>query len=58
MCALEVAVTDAADDLIERKMLDDLYADFEDAGLIPLWTQLDGLMPATPQPAAVPHLWR
>ncbi|MBB5816142.1 gentisate 1,2-dioxygenase [Streptomyces collinus] len=51
-------MTDAADDLIERKMLDDLYADFEDAGLIPLWTQLDGLMPATPQPAAVPHLWR
>ncbi|MFD5838554.1 cupin domain-containing protein [Streptomyces collinus] len=58
MCALEVAVTDTADDLIERKMLDDLYADFEDAGLIPLWTQLGGLMPATPRPAAVPHLWR
>ncbi|MFI9754444.1 cupin domain-containing protein [Streptomyces collinus] len=58
MCALEVAVTDTADDLIERQMLDNLYADFEDAGLIPLWTQLDGLMPATPQPAAVPHLWR
>lgn len=42
----------------EQKMLDDLYADFAKAGLIPLWTQRGDLMPMSPQPQAVPHLWR
>ncbi|MFI1704991.1 cupin domain-containing protein [Streptomyces griseoruber] len=51
-------MTQTADDPIEQKLLNELYADFEDARLIPLWTQRDGLMPTTPQPAAVPHLWR
>jgi gentisate 1,2-dioxygenase len=35
-----------------------LYADFESENLIPLWTQLDELMPMHPQPKAVPHVWR
>ncbi|KFF99460.1 cupin [Streptomyces scabiei] len=51
-------MTDTTSEQTERKLLDELYADFEDAGLIPLWTQVDGLMPMSPQPAAVPHLWR
>ncbi|MGW1675432.1 cupin domain-containing protein [Streptomyces sp. NPDC002324] len=51
-------MTRTADEHVEQKMLDELYADFESAGLIPLWTQRDDLMPTTPQPAAVPHLWR
>ncbi|GIH15870.1 cupin domain-containing protein [Rugosimonospora africana] len=35
-----------------------LYRDFADAGLTPLWTQREGLMPASPQPSGVPALWR
>jgi gentisate 1,2-dioxygenase len=35
-----------------------LYADFEAADLRPLWTQRADLMPVTPQPRAVPHVWR
>ena len=42
----------------EQKSLDELYADFAEAGLAPLWTQRDDLMPAAPTPQAVPHLWR
>lgn len=38
--------------------LTQLYADFEAHGLLPLWTQREDLMPATPQPAAVPYRWR
>ncbi|MBE4734010.1 cupin domain-containing protein [Streptomyces caniscabiei] len=50
-------MTDTASGLAQHKLLDELYADFEDAGLIPLWNQRDDLMPTSPQPAAVPHLW-
>ncbi|MFI5611651.1 cupin domain-containing protein [Amycolatopsis sp. NPDC051903] len=35
-----------------------LYEDFESAHLIPLWTQIDDLMPMHPRPKAVPHVWR
>jgi gentisate 1,2-dioxygenase len=38
----------------ERK----LYDDFAAAHMVPLWTQIGNLMPATPMPAAVPHVWR
>ena len=34
-----------------------LYADFAAAGMTPLWTTREGLMPHTPQPRAVPHVW-
>ncbi|WPB89357.1 cupin domain-containing protein [Streptomyces malaysiensis] len=34
-----------------------LYADFAAHGLIPLWTQIDSLMPSRPTPAAVAHVW-
>jgi gentisate 1,2-dioxygenase len=42
----------------EQARLDELYADFEAAHLAPLWTQREGLMPTTPQPDALPMLWR
>jgi gentisate 1,2-dioxygenase len=42
----------------ERQELTRLYADFDKAHLLPLWTQRDDLMPATPRPAAVPFVWR
>lgn len=38
--------------------LDQLYADFAAADLMPLWTQRAGLMPETPRPAAAPACWR
>ncbi|MCX4703807.1 cupin domain-containing protein [Streptomyces sp. NBC_01352] len=34
-----------------------LYDGFTAAGLIPLWTEIGNLMPLTPQPEAVPHVW-
>lgn len=38
--------------------LDELYRDFAAAGLLPLWTQREDLMPVTPRPAATAHVWR
>ncbi|MER7922342.1 cupin domain-containing protein [Streptomyces sp. NPDC096057] len=35
-----------------------LYKEFDANGLIPLWTEREDLMPATPRPAAIPHRWR
>lgn len=35
-----------------------LYADFEAAHLMPLWTQRDDLMPLHPKPRAVAHVWK
>lgn len=35
-----------------------LYKDFEANNLIPLWTQRDELMPMSPTPRAVPHVWK
>ncbi len=42
----------------EEAALERLYADFAAAHMAPLWTQRAGLMPTTPQPDAVPMLWR
>ena len=38
--------------------LRELYKGFEDANLLPLWTQLGDLMPMHPKPKAVPHVWK
>ena len=35
-----------------------LYEDFEANEMAPLWTQRDDLMPFTPAPRAIPHVWR
>ncbi|MFE5407604.1 cupin domain-containing protein [Microbacterium sp. NPDC056569] len=35
-----------------------LYRDFDANSMAPLWTQRDDLMPMTPSPRAVPHVWR
>lgn len=42
----------------EQQQLDQLYADFSQANLIPLWTEIGDLMPEVPTPKARPHLWR
>jgi len=38
--------------------LEKLYRDFAASRLVPLWTEIGQLMPTTPAPAALPHLWR
>lgn len=38
--------------------LDELYRDFDAAGMTPLWTTREGLMPSQPRPRAVAHRWR
>jgi gentisate 1,2-dioxygenase len=38
--------------------LTDLYRDFGAVGMTPLWRTREGLMPFSPQPRAVPHVWR
>lgn len=38
--------------------LDQLYRDFAAENLNPLWTQLSDLMPESPAPKALPHVWR
>ena len=35
-----------------------LYRELAAVGMTPLWTTRAGLMPFSPQPKAVPHLWR
>ncbi len=35
-----------------------LYKGFEDASVLPLWTQLGDLMPMQPKPKAIPHVWK
>jgi len=42
----------------EERKIQELYDDFEREHLMPLWTQRADLMPETPQPRAVPHVWR
>lgn len=42
----------------EEGELERLYQDFGQEHLIPLWTQIGDLMPSTPQPRALPHVWR
>lgn len=37
--------------------LDELYRGFDKQSLIPLWTQIEGLMPRHPMAKAQPHLW-
>jgi gentisate 1,2-dioxygenase len=38
--------------------LEDLYRGFERELLVPLWTEIGDLMPASPRPAAAAHRWR
>src|SRR5213592_4569826 len=38
--------------------LERLYRGFEQALLVPLWTEIGDLMPAHPRSRAVPHVWK
>ena len=41
----------------EQAELDDMYARMDETHLKPLWRQIGGLMPNTPEPSAVAHKW-
>lgn len=41
-----------------QQRLAELYRDFAAVGMTPLWRTREGLMPASPEPRAVPHVWR
>jgi len=42
----------------EERQIAALYSDFEAENMVPLWTQVGDLMPMTPKPQVVPHVWR
>lgn len=42
----------------EEQQIEKLYEDFRQENLIPLWTEIGDLMPESPRPQAVPHVWR
>jgi len=42
----------------EEAALQTLYDDFKREHLMPLWTQIDDLMPKHPAPKAVAHVWK
>lgn len=46
------------DGRVDSPELEELYRDFEANQMSPLWTQRDDLMPLTPAPRAVPHVWQ
>lgn len=59
MTTLDDRASDADFDSPQHQAkLAELYRDFAAVGMTPLWTTREGLMPAKPQPRAVPHLWR
>lgn len=47
-----------AESEIDEIQLEELYASFEAEHLLPLWTQIGNLMPASPTSDAIPHVWR
>ncbi|CAM5222318.1 Gentisate 1,2-dioxygenase [Castellaniella defragrans] len=42
----------------EAAELEALYTNFQSENLAPLWTQVGNLMPQSPEPKALPHIWR
>ena len=52
-----VVATDSPGQPPVTEALHELYRGFEQALLIPLWTEIGGLMPRQPTSRAVPHRW-
>lgn len=55
---VKLQVSAAPDQPDVTPALEALYRGFEQELLVPLWTEIGGLMPAHPRSCAVPHLWR
>jgi gentisate 1,2-dioxygenase len=55
---VRVIATDGPGQPTRTPELEQLYRDFESELLIPLWTEIGNLMPASPRSDALPHMWR
>ncbi|SCL20449.1 gentisate 1,2-dioxygenase [Micromonospora rhizosphaerae] len=55
---VSITATDGPGQPIRTPELEELYRGFEKELLVPLWTEIGGLMPAQPQSEAQPHVWR
>ena len=55
---ISLTAVDSPDQPDVTPALEQLYRGFEQELLVPLWTEIGGLMPAHPRSRAVPHLWR
>jgi gentisate 1,2-dioxygenase len=55
---VRLRVVDAPDQPPASAELAELYRGFETELLVPLWTEIGGLMPPHPRSRAVPHVWR
>jgi len=42
----------------EEQQIEKLYEDFGRENMVPLWTEIGDLMPMTPQPQVLAHVWR
>jgi len=56
--AISVKAVDGPGQPVRTPALDELYRGFERELLVPLWTEIGDLMPDSPRPAALPHVWR
>jgi gentisate 1,2-dioxygenase len=55
---VQIIATDGPGQPIRTPDLEALYRDFESELLIPLWTEISNLMPASPRSPAMAHVWR
>ncbi|MBR7828980.1 cupin domain-containing protein [Actinospica sp. MGRD01-02] len=55
---ISLKAVDSPDQPDVTPALERLYRGFEQELLVPLWTEIGGLMPAHPRSRAVPHVWR
>ncbi|WP_216718587.1 cupin domain-containing protein [Streptomyces mayonensis] len=55
---VHIQAMDSADQPKRTPQLERLYRDFERQLLVPLWTEIGGLMPPQPMSKALAHLWR
>jgi gentisate 1,2-dioxygenase len=55
--AVRVKAVEAANQPLVSPELETLYRGFEQASLVPLWTEIGDLMPPHPNSKAIPHLW-
>jgi gentisate 1,2-dioxygenase len=55
---VKIPASDAPGQPVPSPELAALYQGFEQALLVPLWTEIGELMPDHPAPRAVPHVWR
>jgi gentisate 1,2-dioxygenase len=55
---VKIVATDGPRQPVRTPALEALYRDFEAELLIPLWTEISDLMPASPRSNAVPHRWQ